>query len=210
MSQGQTIPLATAQKIAELIRSELAGYCAQIEIAGSVRRQRPHCSDIDLVLLPKDGLRPEIEARVRANPNTRVIKSGPQIVQLLLANGVQVDLYMARTAINDLAGYIPGNFGMRLLAMTGSREHNVWLAELAKQKGYHFAPYKGLMRGGRYAITKPAGAGSAKPTVEYLDGEVWRGESELEILRALGLGWIPPEAREIDRVNQHPREEAPC
>jgi len=208
MSQGQTIPLQTAQRIAGTIRDELADFCERIEIAGSVRRQRPHCSDIDLVLLPREGQRPEIEARAKANPNTRVIKSGPQILQLMLANGVQVDLYMARPAINDLAGYTPGNFGMRLLAMTGSREHNVWLAELAKQKGYHFAPYKGLLRGGRYAVTKPAGAGSARPTVEYLDGEVWRGETELEIFRALGLGWIDPEAREIDRVQQHPREDA--
>jgi len=207
MSQGKSIPLAQAETIAERIRTELAPWCARIDIAGSVRRRRPWCSDVDIVLLPREGARREIEQRAASNPQTQVLKQGPQIVQLLLGNGVQVDLYFAVAAVHDLAGYTPGNYGMRLLAMTGSREHNVWLAAEAKRRGYHFAPYRGLMRGGHYAITKPSGANLAKEREEYIGGEVWRGEEELEILRPLGLGWIPPEAREIQNVGTHPREE---
>lgn len=200
MSQGATIALALAQKIAEKIREELAPYCDKIDIAGSVRRLRPFCSDVDLVLLTREGMRRELERRVQQNPSTRVLKNGAQIMALMLSNGVQVDLYFAQPEQNDLAGYVPGNYGMRLLAMTGSREHNVWLAQEAKRRGLHFAPYRGLMRGGRYRIANEGGE-------EYHGGEVWRGESELEILRELGLGWIPPEQREIQNVDKHPREE---
>lgn len=201
MSQGASISLGMAQKIAEKIRDELAPYCERLDIAGSVRRQRPQCSDVDLVLLPREGALKEIHARVGANPDTRILKAGAQIMAFVLSNGVQVDLYFAQPAVHDLAGYTPGNYGMRLLAMTGSKEHNVWLAQLAKKQGYHFAPYRGLMRGGTYRFKAEGGE-------EYKGGEVWRGEDELEILRALGLGWIPPEQREIDRVEQHPREAA--
>jgi DNA polymerase/3'-5' exonuclease PolX len=171
-------PLASARKVAERIREELRPYCTRIEIAGSIRRARPEVGDIDLVLLPREGedaaLRHRATASVRAG-NARVLTDGPQNMSMVLANGMQVDLFFARAAVNDLAGYTPGNFGMRLLAMTGSKEHNIELARTAQEQGLHFHPYRGLMRG----------------------ETVCCGEDELEILRTVGLGWIEPEAREV-------------
>ena len=79
---------------------------------------------------------------------------------------------------------------MRLLAMTGSKAHNIHLAKLAEAKGYHFHPYRGLMKGGAYFFAREGGR-------EYRGGQVFVGEIELEILRALGLGWIEPAAREV-------------
>jgi len=183
-------PLASARKIAERIVAELRPFCEQIEIAGSIRRARPEVGDIDLVILPREGEENALRARATASPSVRVLTQGRENMSLVLANGIQVDLFFARRAQNDLAGYVPGNFGMRLLAMTGSKEHNIHLAKLAEAKGYHFAPYAGLMRGGRYRFA--AGGGR-----EYHGGEVFVGEKELEILRALGLGWIEPDAREV-------------
>ena len=185
-------PLALARKIAESIRGELAPFAEKIEIAGSIRRARPEVGDIDLVILPREGedtaLRQRATAAVRAG-NARVLTQGAENMTLVLANGIQVDLFFARRAQNDLAGYVPGNFGMRLLAMTGSKEHNIHLAKEAEKQGYHFHPYRGLMRGGRY-VYRDEGR-------RYEGGEVFRGEDELEILRTLGLGWIDPEAREV-------------
>lgn len=182
-------PLATARKIAERIREELAPFCEKIEIAGSIRRAREHVGDIDIVLLPREGEENALRTRATASSSVRVLTQGRENMSLVLANGLQVDLFFARRAQNDLAGYVPGNFGMRLLAMTGSKEHNIHLAKLAEAKGYHFAPYQGLMQGGRYLVG-PNGR-------EYKGGHVFRGEDELEILRALGLGWIDPTAREV-------------
>jgi DNA polymerase (family X) len=184
-------PLASAEKVATRIRTELLDYCERIEIAGSIRRQRPHVGDLDLVLLTREGARPALEKRLQRNPDTRILRNGRENMALVLANGMQVDLFFATAAVNDLAGYVPGNFGMRLLAMTGSKEHNIFLTDEARKRGYHFHPYKGLMRGGYYA---PLAAGGR----EYRSGEVFAAEEELTILKELGLGWVPPEQREIE------------
>lgn len=186
-------PYARAFAVATRIREELAPYSERIEIAGSLRRKRPEVGDIDLVILPREGeeaaLRQRATAAVRAG-NARMLTQGAENMTMVLANGMQVDLFFARRAKNDLAGYVPGNFGMRLLAMTGSKEHNIQLAQTAERMGYHFAPYAGLMRGGVYYYKTEGGRG-------YRSGEVFRGEDELEILRELGVGWIDPEAREV-------------
>lgn len=190
MSQGVRIPLAKAQRTAERIASEISSYCVKLEIAGSVRRQRPDVGDVDLVCLLHDGraVRRDLEARVRRNPETRVLRSGKDVLAFILPNGVQVDLYFAHAEINDLAGYTPSNWGMRLLAMTGSKEHNIFLAKEAEKRGLHFSPNRGLMRGGNYVLTADGR--------EYKHGTVFCSADECQILTELGLGWIPPEQRE--------------
>lgn len=196
---GKAFPLAEARRYAEHIRATLASLCDRIDIAGSVRRGRPNCGDIDLVLLPKEGQRDALEMRVRQSANTRVLKSGPQIMAFLLHNGMQVDLYFATPPTADFFTTTPTNYGMRLLAMTGSKEHNVKLAKLAKSKGVHFHPYKGLMRGGSYHLVQPPDDGSEEwrtAREEYEGGEVFASATEEEIFAALGMPFIPPEQRE--------------
>jgi len=187
--------LATATKYAEHIKRELTGLCEKIDIAGSIRRGRPDCGDIDLVALVKPGMRDMLEKRVRASANTRVIKNGPQIMCFILWNGMQVDLFFALPESVDMFSTTPGNYGMRLLAMTGSKEHNILLAKRAKGMGIHFHPYKGLMRGGKYVTVK--GADDVQEHEEYIGGEVFCGETEEAIFAALGLAFVPPEKREI-------------
>jgi len=48
------IILERAQKTAEAIMDTLRPYCKKIEVAGSIRRQRPWVHDIDIVLIPSD------------------------------------------------------------------------------------------------------------------------------------------------------------
>ena len=194
----RTWPLVDARRMAEHIQRELAGLCERIDIAGSIRRQRPEVHDIDLVLLLKPGMRESLDRRIRSSANTRVLKDGPQNIILLLHNGLQVDLYLATPTEDTLLGPIPTNYGMRLLAMTGSREHNVKLAKIAKEKGVHFHPYKGLMRGGQYRMIVPEVPEGewAKAREEYEGGEVFCGEHEAAIFEALGVPYVNPEDRE--------------
>ena len=52
MATGSRVPLAQALALAEELRDLLAPACQQIEIAGSIRRQRPDVGDIELLHIP--------------------------------------------------------------------------------------------------------------------------------------------------------------
>lgn len=53
MSEGTRIPLAEAQRLAAAVIDLLQPYCDRIEVAGSVRRQKVDCGDIEIVCIPK-------------------------------------------------------------------------------------------------------------------------------------------------------------
>lgn len=194
MSQGVRIPLSKAQRTAERICAEITSYCQKLEVVGSVRRLRPDVSDVDILCLLHQGPlhRRGLEQRVRRNPDTKILRSGADVMAFTLPNGVQVDLYFARPEQNDLAGYTPPNWGIRMLTLTGSKEHNIFLAQQAEKRGFHFAPTRGLLRGGNYVLTQDGR--------EYKHGTVFCSADECKILTELGLGWIPPEQREVNHA----------
>jgi len=45
--------LTEAQRIAQIVKSELSPHCERIEIAGSIRRGKPEVKDIEIVAIPK-------------------------------------------------------------------------------------------------------------------------------------------------------------
>jgi hypothetical protein len=164
------LPLEKAQKIAENIAAELTPFCSRIEIAGSIRRRRPFCGDIDLVIEVKNM--ESFSARLRQN--TTPVSSGDQNIIVELKNGFQLDIFIAQKSSQDLLGKIPGNWGTLLLCRTGSRAHNIYIASLAAERGLHWNPYHGIYSGKTNLAS----------------------ETEEDIFRALGLGFIAPELRE--------------
>src|SRR6185295_1618805 len=115
--------LKQADKLAAKIVAELAPFCEQIEVAGSIRRRRPVVNDIDIVVLP---LADQVNAlRERVLRNTDPISDGPQVILTRLSNGVQVDLWIAERPKKDLFSSVPTNFGVLFLTRTGSTAHNV-------------------------------------------------------------------------------------
>jgi len=177
--------LREAYLLAARIKGELEPMCERIEIAGSIRRARPEVNDIDLVLLPKPGMHGAI--RKRCLRRCHLVTDGEQnlIVRLPTngtpASGFQVDLFFARGREQDLLGSTPGNWGSILLCRTGSKEHNIWIAERARSLGLQWQTYKGIFG----------------PSV--LDGptdKLMASETEEEIFKALNLELIPPVMRE--------------
>ena len=165
--------LPEARVMAEKIAAQLAPLCERIEIAGSIRRERPLCNDIDMVILPKGGKPDAIKAR--CEQQCTVVTDGPQNYIVRLKNGVQLDIFFTRPAYKDLLQTIPGNFGSLLICRTGSREHNIFLVEHAKRIGLVWKPYQGVFDGEGYALA---------------------AEDEAGIFKALQLDFIPPEKRE--------------
>lgn len=167
-----SLSLSTASKIAEKIVSELAPFCDQIAIAGSIRRRRSMVNDVDLVCLSKAGQSAALRARILAN--TEPISDGVQVILTRLANGVQLDVWLAAPGKKDLFEETPTNYGSLLLCRTGSKEHNIWLCERAKRLGFRWNPHFGVFNNGRLLASA----------------------TEQSIFDVLQLDFVPPEKRE--------------
>jgi DNA polymerase (family 10) len=164
-----------AQRLAEKIKAELQPFCSRIAIAGSIRRQRAEVNDIDLVLIPNDGI-VSMRAIIERCSKSAVLIRGDVTSQniTLRLPAIQLDLFVAHAGIDDLICSVPSNWGAVLLCRTGSQEHNTQLAAFAKTKGLKFAPYVGITDGSKILGSK----------------------TEEEIYQTLGLPWLEPTLRE--------------
>lgn len=138
-------PLTPMRRLADRIVGELAPYCERIEVAGSIRRGLPNVGDIDLVALPLPGMRQSLIDRFLAN--TRKISAGQRNISAALANGVEVQLFLAHgEQPGDLFSnpLQPSNWASLLICRTGSREHNIKLVHAAARKGLRWNPQEGL------------------------------------------------------------------
>ena len=160
--------LLAAQFAVELV-SKLRPYCDRIEIVGSIRRGRVWVNDIDILAIPNED---------------KILAGGYFNVQHLIASifgdqphgghsylscsyhRVPVDIYLAT----------PASWGTLLLIRTGSKEHNIKLCTLARDKGWQLhASGQGLFDGSNRRIA---------------------GDTEEGIFKALGLPFIPTGERE--------------
>jgi len=109
-----------ALELAEKYKAMLAPHCERIEIAGSIRRMKVECRDIELVAIPKP-----YEIGLFASGIATVVNQWQKVkgelpcyyTQRLLPEGIKLDLFFAE----------PGNFGFQYAIRTGSAEysHNV-------------------------------------------------------------------------------------
>lgn len=167
-STKERIPLMEAYTIAE----EIVGYMKEeeavkeISVAGSLRRMKETIGDIDILVSAERKDWPRIHERFISYPEVeRVLVRGETKSSVVLRNGRQADL---RTVP-------PESWGAALQYFTGSKEHNVRLRDIAKEKGLKVNEY-GVFR----ADTE----------------EKVGGLTEEEVYRIVGMDWIPPEIRE--------------
>lgn len=194
--------LTQAENYAEKIRNWIMPCAFPTEVAGSIRRKRPVCNDIDIVCVPKiderkDMLGEVLERKnlaleflrdyVKSTPASRPAKFlsgghglGEGKQALLQLPGCQLDLWFADEK----------TFATRLLCRTGSMWHNIWLASRAKRKGWKWNPYEGILTDGRW-VTTAAGD-------DYAGGHLNQFATEGEIYAFLDLPFIEPKNREIE------------
>lgn len=99
--------LAEIIPIAEHVKTELAPYCSRIEIAGSIRRKKAQCGDIELVAIPDSY---KLEEYFKKQIGKIIFsKNGPKYKQFRL-QGCQIDLFLCS----------PDNWGLIFLIRTGS------------------------------------------------------------------------------------------
>lgn len=160
--------LKEAEEIAKQIKTAVTAHCERIQVAGSIRRQKPKVHDIDFVAVAKSDAEWQKITEELKRMKAKLSCSGNSVTKALLPyknSLVKVDFYRAK----------PSNFGIHLLVRTGSAEHNMWLASLAISKGMRIKYSEGLIK----------------------ENTVIAGEDEKEVFEALGLHYTAPSQREI-------------
>ena len=156
-----------AERISELIR-QFPGI-DKITPAGSLRRGRETCGDLDL-LVTGPACEPDVVAAAVEHVATlplidKLIARGQNKVSFTLRNNLQVDVRLLPRA----------SYGAALQYFTGSKHHNVALRQRAIKRGLTLSEYA-LLR--------------------LEDNKIVAAETEEAIYNALDLDYIPPELRE--------------
>jgi DNA polymerase (family 10) len=160
------IVLDRALAIGEPLVAALRGHPAadRVELAGSARRMADTVKDLDVIATASDPL-----ALAEAAAALDLVESaGPPTqsgVRLRTHTGLRVELRIVE----------PDQFGNLLQHLTGSKQHNMALRELAVRNGLHVSEYGVL---------------------DDATGETHRCATEEEVYALLGMRYIEPELRE--------------
>jgi DNA polymerase (family X) len=163
---GQRVVLDRALAVGEPLVQALRAHPAaeRVELAGSARRMADSVKDLDVIATAHDPME-----LARAASALDLIESAgtPATAGLRLRThtGMRVDLRIVA----------PDQFGNLLQHLTGSKEHNMALRDLAVRKGLHVSEYGVL---------------------DDSTGETHRCATEEEVYALLGMAYIEPELRE--------------
>lgn len=172
------IPYADALPVAQELEALLAPSSERILIAGSIRRQQPQVSGIDLVVVPiatdvRDmfgqvvGQQSLLDLRL-ADMGIRTFDEDDTHFKQFFWHGIRVDLFIQAD---------PATWGVAATLHTGSVNYSTWLVTSRRKGG-------ALPAGWRVA-----------------DGRLWNAAQvvdtpeEQDVFAALGLDWVPPTER---------------
>jgi hypothetical protein len=187
-----------ARQIAEMLTVNLDEYCERIEIAGSVRREKAVCGDLELVVIPRPGApRPEFGQKRLFTSHLdaalyrmecegrfgRRVKDGTKYKQIVInteALGVKVlnDFYL------DLFIVRPETWGVR----TGCAEFSKKCVTPRDYGGY--LPNDCRVKDG--LVWRCAPGDFCAPGAE---GIALNTPEECDFLDLLKLGWVEPRER---------------
>ena len=154
--------LSVGERLVEALRAHPSSD--RVELAGSARRMSDSVKDLDVIATASDPL-----ALARAAAELDLVESaqkpGGAGVRLRTHSGLSVDVRIVA----------PDQFGNLLQHLTGSKQHNMALRDMAVRKGLHVSEYGVL---------------------DDSTGETHRCETEEQVYALLGLAYIEPELRE--------------
>jgi DNA polymerase (family 10) len=167
-SRPERLPLAVMLPIAEGIERQLAEIEGIIRFsrAGSLRRMRETIKDLDFIIATNEPqkVRKQLLTLERVS---EIIANGETKVSLQLSYEYEVSV--------DFRLVTPEQFATTLHHFTGSKEHNVRMRQIAKERGEKISEYG----------------------VENVEtGEIITFENEAQFFAHFHLPYIPPELRE--------------
>ncbi|KKB37183.1 DNA polymerase/3'-5' exonuclease PolX [Bacillus thermotolerans] len=167
-TRPERLPVSYMLPLAEWIEEELSRMegIHKFSRAGSLRRLRETIKDLDFIIAAGDPLL--VKEQLLALPRIKeVIASGETKVSLVLEGEWDVGV--------DFRIVSKEEFASTLHHFTGSKDHNVRMRQLAKERGEKISEY---------------GVESTET------GEVKTFQTEEAFYHHFGLPWIPPEIRE--------------
>jgi DNA polymerase/3'-5' exonuclease PolX len=178
MSTPTKTPLLTILPIAQRLRDALAPHCERIELAGSLRRQKPMVGDIEVVAIPR------LQKNIFGEPipflatllddflagKVVFVKNGPRYKQFSYGP-YKVDLFLPTAE----------TWGSVFTIRTGSADFTHWLVS---QQPHGAAPFGLAFDGGRL----------------YAHGRLLATPEEADVFAAVGLAYIDP----ADRIGPLP------
>ncbi len=167
----ERILYAEAKAIADQIVKTLSAMSEilAIEVAGSIRRGKETIGDIDILVACRTADRKKVIQRFVLLENRKLVlvRGNTKASIVVTDHHRQVDLRVVSEH----------EWGAALLYLTGSKEHNVQLRSLAKERG---------MKINEYGV------------FDLKTNKHMAGRSEEEVYKRLGFQFIPPELREMN------------
>ncbi|OZI11770.1 DNA polymerase/3'-5' exonuclease PolX [Bacillaceae bacterium SAS-127] len=164
----ERLPISYMLTVAESVEAELASMreIEKFSRAGSLRRLRETIKDLDFIIATKEAA--TVKEQLLELPNIKEIIAGGDTKVSVVLDGewdVSVDFRIVTEA----------EFASTLHHFTGSKDHNVRMRQLAKERGEKISEYG----------------------VENNEtGEMKTFQSEADFYHHFSLPWIPPEVRE--------------
>lgn len=178
MAEGEQqlrLTWAEVDVYADLVRCHLqtCPSIRQLEIAGSYRRGRDTVGDLD-ILVDSDNPNEVMDRLAELPAIESTLGRGDTKMSVRLGNALQIDLRIVPAE----------SFGAALQYFTGSKDHNVILRGLAKDRGLKINEYGVFRITGNEQETGPSA------------GQYVAGRTEADVYAALDLPLFPPELRE--------------
>lgn len=176
MSDGNRIPIAEAEALADEIVQVLKPVCQRVEIAGSIRRRKETIGDIEIVCIPKErqiGLFGETVRDATAIYNAlyaakyKLTKGGDKYAACT-KDGIKYDVFITTKEA----------WGCIFMIRTGSAKFVKKMMIQRRMYGYC-------------------------DNMRFADGRLWRNwvvldtPEEEDVFREMGLAFVPPEERDL-------------
>ncbi|MBI4016584.1 MAG: DNA polymerase/3'-5' exonuclease PolX [Candidatus Aenigmarchaeota archaeon] len=156
------------------IARELAGHLthpavAKLEIAGSIRRMKETCKDIDILIISKKP-KEIMEHFTTLHEVKYVLAKGETKSTVILDAGIQADLRVLEEK----------SFGAALQYFTGNKDHNVALRTIAIKKGYKLSEYGLFDKKGKYVAGRTEEEIYKKLGLQYIEPELRENTNEIQ------------------------------
>jgi DNA polymerase/3'-5' exonuclease PolX len=197
MSDGPRLPLEVARGLADTLVELLRPGCERIEIAGSIRRERPEVGDIELLAVPRwDTLAGGLFGDIAESVNLLDV----ELRRLEAADGLEDHSIRRRLDKNGTP-----RWGERYKALTfHTVPVDLFICLPPAQWGVLYVIRTGPAEFGHALVTPQAHGGYLPSYLQVREGALRRRDTgevvptpeEVDVFRALGLQNLTPRARE--------------